>query len=88
MQIGVLNRRAQERYATFTATLDLLGDILTDVDKLIAKVDDGAAGVDSWSIATQDELKQYRANAFAELDHLRTLGKKHEAELISREWRF
>ena len=88
MQLAILNRRAQQRYATFTATLDLLGDILLDVDKLIAKVDDGAAGAESWSIATQDELKQYRANAFAALDHLRTLGKKHEAELISREWRF
>ncbi|MFD9893542.1 hypothetical protein ACFWY9_29715 [Amycolatopsis sp. NPDC059027] len=87
MQIGVLNRRAQERYATFTAALDMIGEILGEVDKLIATVDDKASA-DSWTTATQDELKALRTRAFEELDHLRTLGKKHEAELISREWRF
>lgn len=86
MQVGYLNRRAQERYGTFTAALDLVAEVLAEVDKLIDSYDDGHAS-ESWTIATRDELKAFRTKAFDELDRLRTLGKKHEAELVSRDWR-
>ncbi|UOX91347.1 hypothetical protein MUY14_12230 [Amycolatopsis sp. FBCC-B4732] len=87
MQIAALNRRAQQRYATFVNTLDMVAEVLAEVDKLIAKYDDNAMS-DSWTIATKDDLKSFRTKAFDELDRLRLLGKKHEAELISRDWRF
>jgi hypothetical protein len=87
MQFTALNRRAQQRYATFVTTLDMVAEVLAEVDKLIAKYDDDAMA-DSWTIATKDDLKSYRTKAFDELDRLRMLGKKHEAELISRDWRF
>ena len=87
MQIAALNRRAQERYATFVNCMDLVAEVLVEVDKLIDLYDEGAmAG--SWTIATKDELKALRTKAFDELDRLRMLGKKHEAELVSRDWRF
>lgn len=85
--IAVLNRRAQERYATFVNNLDVIAELLDEVDKLIDKYDASGTG-DSWTIATKDELKALRTNAFDDLDRLRLLGKKHEAELVSREWRF
>lgn len=87
MQIKALNRRAQERYSQFVSTLDMVAEVLGEVDKLIARYDDGAMS-ESWTIATKDELKAFRSKAFDELDRLRTLGKKHEADLISRDWRF
>lgn len=87
MQIAALNRRAQQRYVTFVSNMDMVADVLVEVDKLIAKYDEKAMA-DSWTIATKDELKALRTKAFDELDRLRTLGKKHEAELVSREWRF
>ncbi|MFI5589824.1 hypothetical protein ACIA5G_32575 [Amycolatopsis sp. NPDC051758] len=87
MQIKAFNRRAQERYATFVNTLDLTAEVLAEVDKLIDRYDDAAPG-ESWTIATQDELRSMRTKAFDDLDRLRVLGKKHEAELISRDWRF
>ena len=87
MQIGMLNRRAQQRYATFVATLEMIAEVLGEVDKLIARYDDKAMTVE-WTIASKDELKSFRAKAFDELDRLRQLGKKHEAELVSRDWRF
>ncbi len=87
MQFAALNRRAQQRYATFVTNLDMIAEVLGEVDKLIAKYDDKAMA-DSWTIASKDELKAFRTKAFDELDRLRTLGKKHEAELISRDWRF
>ncbi|GLY35251.1 hypothetical protein Amsp01_012750 [Amycolatopsis sp. NBRC 101858] len=87
MQIAALNRRAQQRYATFVNTLDMVAEVLAEVDKLIAKYDDHAMS-DSWTIASKDDLKSFRTKAFDELDRLRLLGKKHEAELISRDWRF
>ena len=87
MQIAALNRRAQQRYATFVSNLEMVAEVLAEVDKLIDRYDDGAmAG--SWTIATKDELKALRTKAFDELDRLRVLGKKHEAELVSRDWRF
>ncbi|WIX81720.1 hypothetical protein QRX50_13630 [Amycolatopsis carbonis] len=86
MQIGFINRRAQQRYGTFVSTLDLVADVLSSVDRVIESYDEGAMS-GSWTIATQDELKAHRKAAFDELDHLRTLGKKHEAELVSRNWR-
>ncbi|MEC3975935.1 hypothetical protein [Amycolatopsis sp. H20-H5] len=86
MQVKALNRRAQQRYATFVTTLDLVADVLAQVDKLIGKVDDKAAV--GWTISSKDELIAYRTKAFDDLDRLRTLGKKHEAELVSRDWRF
>ncbi|MEW2508410.1 hypothetical protein AB0878_48925 [Amycolatopsis sp. NPDC047767] len=86
MQVGFLNRRAQERYGTFVATLDMVADVLNEVDKLIASYDEDAMN-GSWTISTKDELKTFRTRAFDELDRLRTLGKKHEAELVSRNWR-
>ena len=86
MQVGYFNRRAQERYGTFTASLDLVAEVLAEVDKLIDSYDDGGMS-ESWTIATRDELKAFRTKAFDDLDRLRTLGKKHEAELVSRNWR-
>ncbi|MEV7097571.1 hypothetical protein AB0M80_32440 [Amycolatopsis sp. NPDC051045] len=87
MQIATLNRRAQERYATFVNNMDMVAEVLVEVDKLIDRYDEDAmAG--SWTIATKDELKALRTKAFDELDRLRILGKKHEAELVSRDWRF
>jgi ElaB/YqjD/DUF883 family membrane-anchored ribosome-binding protein len=87
MQIKTLNRRAQQRYATFVNTLDMVAEVLGEVDKLIDRYDEDAMS-DSWTIASKDELKAFRTKAFDELDRLRTLGKKHEAELVSRDWRF
>jgi hypothetical protein len=87
MQIATLNRRAQQRYATFVNNMDMVAEVLGEVDKLIDRYNDGAMA-DSWTIATKDELKALRGKAFDELDRLRVLGKKHEAELVSRDWRF
>lgn len=87
MQIAAVNRRAQERYATFVASMDVVAEVLDEVDKLIRKYDESKMSA-QWTIASQDELKSFRAKAFDELDRLRLLGKKHEAELISRDWRF
>lgn len=85
MQVRALNRRAQQRYATFVTTLDLVAEQLDQIDKLIDKVDDKAN--QGWTVATKGELIAIRTKAFDDLDRLRTLGKKHEAELISRDWR-
>ncbi|MEU7068453.1 hypothetical protein [Streptomyces sp. NPDC046161] len=68
------------------ATLDMIADVLRGVDRVIETYDEDAMS-GSWTIATRDELKAHRTRAFDELDRLRTLGKKHEAELVSRDWR-
>jgi glutamine synthetase type III len=87
MQVAAINRRAREKYATFVTAVDTLGGLFDELDKVIDKVSDGDAP-GGFTIATQDELKAYRHRAFEELDRLRTNAKKHEAELVSRDWRF
>jgi hypothetical protein len=87
MQVAAINRRAQARYATFVTSMDVLADLFDALDRIIDKVDDRKAS-GGFTRATQDELKAYRLTAFSELNRLRTTAKKHEAELISRDWRF
>jgi glutamine synthetase type III len=87
MQVAAINRRAQARYSAFVTSMDVLADLFDELDKIIDRVDDTKAS-GGFTLATQDELKAYRLKAFGELDRLRTTAKKHEAELVSRDWRF
>ena len=86
MQIQVVNRRAQERYGQFVSAMDLVLEALESVDKVIARVDDSFRP-GGFTVATQAELVDYRRDAFEELDELRAMARKYEAELLSREWR-
>lgn len=86
MQIQAVNRRAMEKYREFVSAMDMVLESFDSLDAVIAKVDPkSAAG--GWTVATQKELHGYRVRAFEELERLRTIAKKYEAELISREWR-
>jgi hypothetical protein len=86
MQVQAINRRAQERYGTFVSAMDLVLDALDGLNALIDKVDDRTV-TDGWTVATKEELQGYRRQAFDELERLRTVAKKYEIELVSREWR-
>jgi hypothetical protein len=86
MQVAAINRRALQNYGAFVSAMDLVLEALEALDKVIDQVDDTKAHA-GWTVATQDELKGYRLQAFDELDRLRTIAKKYEAELISRDWR-
>lgn len=86
MQIQAINRRALDKYRAFVMSMDLVLESFDSLDKVIAKVDPkNAPG--GWTVATQKELHGYRQRAFDELERLRTIAKKYEAELVSREWR-
>ncbi|EHR63188.1 hypothetical protein [Saccharomonospora cyanea] len=88
MQIEALNRRAQQKYATFVSAMDMVVEALEELDKFIDRIDDNKAEDGAWSVAaTQDELKGYRRKAVDELGRLRAKAKKYEAELVSRDWR-
>lgn len=86
MQIGAVNRRAQQKYANFVAAMDMVMESLQTLKPLIDEVDDADNG-GGWSVVTQDELAAYRQKAADELDRLRAIAKKYEAELVSRDWR-
>lgn len=86
MQIQAINRRAMDKYRQFVSAMDMVLESFDSLDSVIAEVDPkNSAG--GWTVATQKELQGYRARAFDELERLRTIAKKYEAELISREWR-
>lgn len=86
MQIGMVNKAATERYRRFVGAMDLVLESLDGVDRIIRRVKP-RAGAGGWTAATPAELKALRNGAFKELDQLRSIAKKHEAELVSREWR-
>jgi hypothetical protein len=86
MQVAAINRRALQNYGAFVSAMDLVLEALEALDKVIDQVDD-SKGPAGWTVATQEELQGYRRQVFDELDRLRTIAKKYEAELISRDWR-
>lgn len=86
MQIPAINRRAMDKYREFVAAMDMVLESFDSLDAVIARIEPKkAAG--GWTVATKKELQGYRARAFDELERLRTIAKKYEAELVSREWR-
>ncbi|GAB3565998.1 hypothetical protein GCM10027445_12100 [Amycolatopsis endophytica] len=88
MQIQAINKRARERYGNFVTAMDLVLEALEGLTGLIEKVDDKHQDEGSgWAVATQDELKGFRSQATDELERLRTVAKKYETELVSRDWR-
>jgi len=87
MHIGVVNARARQRYAEFVGAMDLVLECLTEVKKLVDRVDDDRAPEGGWTLLTRDELAALWRKAFDELDGLRRKTKRYEAELISRDWR-
>jgi len=86
MQIGVINRRARERYATFVSAMDMVRESLDEANKLVATMPKKPVST-SWTVSTREELKGLRRTAIEELERLRKKSKTYEAELVSREWR-
>ncbi|ASR37962.1 hypothetical protein BAY61_26445 [Prauserella marina] len=86
MQISVLNRRAQQNYASFVAAMDQVAELFDEVDKLIDALDEKTAP-GGFTVATPEELQALKGKAFDELDRMRVVARKYEGELISRDWR-
>lgn len=86
MQVAAVNRRAQQRYQQFVSSMDLVLQALESLDSLISEVDPNQAS-GGWTVPTPDELRGYRQKAVDELERLREIAKKYEAELVSRDWR-
>ena len=88
MALEVVNKVAQERYATFKTAITLLQGVLDDqVRGTIAKVDDSKLPTNTWSLPTSDDLKALADKAVVVVEDLTATAKKYEAELIARGWR-
>ena len=82
----MLNSRAIRKYGEFIGAMDMVEEAFRAVDAVIELVDDGAAEGSGWTTPSQDELKALRRKAFEALDAVRVKAKKHEGDLVSREW--
>jgi hypothetical protein len=85
MALGFINQRAVRRYGAFVGAMDMAAEALDTVRKVIDRVDDSRSS-GGYTLPTRDELITLHAKAFAALDTLRLKGKKHEADLVSRDW--
>lgn len=85
MALGFINQRAIKRYGAFVGAMDMAAEAFDTVRKVIDRVDD-SRGSGGYTLPTRDELITLHAKAFAALDTLRAKGKKHEADLVSRDW--
>jgi hypothetical protein len=84
----VVNKVAQERYATFKTAITLVQNVIDEqVRGLIAKVDDEKLPKEAWSLPTSDDLKALADKAVTRIEDLTAVAKKYEAELIARGWR-
>jgi hypothetical protein len=78
-------KKARERYGLFVGAMATLEEALLAAGKLVERVDDSKAGA-GFSLPTQEELEVQVKKVFEEFDVLRGKAKRHEADLISREW--
>lgn len=83
---NILNTRAIARYGEFVGAMDVVEEAFAAVKKVIDKVDDSVAHT-GFTLPTQDELKAMHAKAFEALDSVRQEAKKHEGDLVSRDWK-
>jgi hypothetical protein len=79
------NARAIRKYGEFIGAMDMVEEAFATVLKVIDRVDDSAEHT-GFTVPTQDELKGLHRKAFAALDAVRVAAKKHEGDLVSREW--
>lgn len=80
-----VNRRAQQRYATFWNCLLQVQSAAEDARKIAARLPD--VGRAPWWVATPAEVSKAVGRVEDALRVLSRSGKRWEAELISREWR-
>ena len=86
MQIGVINRRARQKYAVFVGAMDAVREALDEARKLVGTVPKQPVST-KWTVSTREEMQGLERNAVGELERLRKKSKRYEAELISRDWR-
>jgi hypothetical protein len=86
--VDVVNKAAQENYATFRSAIVLLQETVDEhVRGFIAKAEDADIPVGAWVVPTTDELKSLCDKAVREVEEFTKEAKKYEAELVSRNWR-
>lgn len=78
-------KKALERYGHFVGAMDTLEEGLIEAGKLIQRVDDSKAGA-GFTLPTKDELTALLKKVYERVERLRSKAKRHEADLVSREW--
>lgn len=81
----IRNARAIRKYGEFIGAMDMVEEAFAAVMKVIDRVDDSAEHA-GFTLPTKDELKALHDKAFGALDSVRMEAKKHEGDLVSREW--
>ncbi|MGW6934665.1 hypothetical protein ACWGE0_31710 [Lentzea sp. NPDC054927] len=82
---NIRNTRAIRKYGEFVGAMDQVEVAFDSIMKVIDKVDDTIAHT-GFTLPTQDELKAMHGKAFGALDSVRQEAKKHEGDLVSRDW--
>lgn len=82
---NAINRRAQQKYATFWNSLVLVDGLLDDARKLAARIDDSDAP--PWHAASREDVLKSVRRVERSIAVLGKNAKRWEAELISRDWR-
>ncbi|MGO1057048.1 hypothetical protein [Crossiella sp. CA198] len=87
MQITVINEHARQKYGEYVGALDFAFGMLTELKKLIDKMDEQKTPAGAWQITPPEELKKQYLRVLDQLSALRNKSMKYESELISRNWR-
>lgn len=84
MQIQVVNKRAQRKYAAFVFALDATDEAFEEARKLIKGL---RSRTTSYAVPDKDELSGALGKAERALGALHKSANKYEGELVSRNWR-
>ncbi|MFE9745985.1 hypothetical protein ACFYOT_13840 [Saccharothrix saharensis] len=84
----IVNKAAQENYATFRAAIVLLQETVDEhVRGFIAKAEDADIPAEAWAVPDADELKSLCDKAVREIEEFTKDARKYEAELVAKNWR-
>ncbi|WP_461120081.1 hypothetical protein [Saccharothrix stipae] len=86
--MDVVNKAAQENYASFRAAIVLLQETVDEhVRGFIEKAEEAEIPADAWAVPSADELKSLCDKAVREIEEFTKDAKKYEADLVARNWR-
>lgn len=87
MQVQAVNRRARRKYGEFYGALQMVIESIEHSKKLVENLDERPDGEYSWAAPEKGEVQAAHDKAARSMETMHKSAKKHEAELISRDWR-
>lgn len=86
MQVPGVNQRALRKYGEFYGSLQVMIEAIEAAETLVKSLAERQEGTYSWVAPDKEEVQDAHQKVARSMEKMHKDAKKHEAELISREW--